>query len=178
MYVGGIEVERSVCFTGYRPEKFSFLLVDTNEDYIALKHKIKTVIISLINKGYNTFYTGGCNGFDMIVGEILLDLKLDYDIKSIIVMPYISFGRNFDSRWTIVRQKLLNDSDETLYLYEKYKRGCYQDRNKFMVERSSIVVTYHNGQKGGTLNTINFAKKNKKNIVNLYEENYQISLEY
>ena len=34
------------------------------------------------------------------------------------------------------------------------------DRNKYMVDHSSVVIACHNGQPSGTGNTIRFAKEN------------------
>ena len=42
-------------------------------------------------------------------------------------------------------------------------------RNIYMVDKSSLVVAVFNGEKGGTKNTVDYAVKNGKKILNLIQ---------
>ena len=45
--------------------------------------------------------------------------------------------------------------------------GCYQVRNEWMVDRSNLVIAVFNGQKSGTKNTVDYAKRKGVNVVNV-----------
>ena len=59
---------------------------------------------------------------------------------------------------------ILSAADETILISDTYYKGCYDKRNKFMVDNSDYVVTWFDGHAGGTKNTINYAKKLNKEI--------------
>ena len=40
---------------------------------------------------------------------------------------------------------------------DHYFPGCYQVRKQWVVDRSNLVISVFNGQKGGTKNTIDYA---------------------
>ena len=61
-------------------------------------------------------------------------------------------------------------ADEIMCLSDDYYRGCFQKRNEYMIDRSDIVITWFDGKKGGTANTLKYAEKNQKRVVNLFEE--------
>ena len=43
-----------------------------------------------------------------------------------------------------------------------YDRGCMQRRNRYMVDRSALVLSVYNGiPKGGTAQTLAYAMRNK-----------------
>ena len=54
---------------------------------------------------------------------------------------------------------MLKKADEVYYVCEGYVNFAYQRRNEWMVDHSSRVIAVHNGEPGGTRNTINYAKK-------------------
>ena len=58
-------------------------------------------------------------------------------------------------------------------LSKEYHAGCYQNRNKFMVDSSDYVVTWYDGKQGGTRNTLNYAQKKKRYIVNVNTEYFK-----
>lgn len=159
---------KAVSFSGYRPEKFDFSLEKSCEEFIQLMDILEEKIEELIKSDYKIFYIGGCDGFDLLVGQVLLKLKKDYDIKIILAMPYESFGKKFKSEWKEILYILLKEADDTVYVSHKYSFGCYQKRNEFMINNSEILITYFNGKKGGTLNTIKYANKLNREIINIF----------
>ncbi len=50
-----------------------------------------------------------------------------------------------------------------------YFTGCYQVRNEWMVDRSALVIAVFNGQKNGSKNTIDYAVRKGKRILNCLE---------
>lgn len=56
--------QQTACFSGYRPEKFSFILLDGQEAYLELEARIKAEVAKAVNEGYDTFLCGMAKGFD------------------------------------------------------------------------------------------------------------------
>ncbi len=56
-------------------------------------------------------------------------------------------------------QYILDKNDEVNILGEHYFRSCYQYRNCWMVNNSSLVIAVYNGAKGGAQNTIKHTKE-------------------
>lgn len=47
-----------------------------------------------------------------------------------------------------------------------------QLRNKWMVDKSDIVIAVWDGSEGGTNNCVQYATENKKRIINLWKKEY------
>ena len=82
----------TACFSGYRPEKFSFPLLDENHfEYLRLQSDIHKSIIKALELGYHFFLCGMARGFDLLCADILLDIreqnKQYRDISLIAVLP-------------------------------------------------------------------------------------------
>ena len=76
---------------------------------------------------------------------------------------------------------LLDNSDHVICLNDSFKKGCMHQRNRYIVDRSSLLISAFNGTKGGTEFTVNYAKKQGLRIVNVLtfisEEDFQLSFE-
>ena len=48
-----------------------------------------------------------------------------------------------------------------------YFTGCFSVRNRFMVDSSSLLICYFDGQAGGTAQTVHYAQDSGLHIVNL-----------
>lgn len=162
---------KSCCFTGYRPEKFPFELKANNPDYIKFDNKLIDAVFSLPREGCTTFYCGMAMGFDIIAAETVLAVKNAFSepLKLICVLPFENQSYNFPADWKIRFNSVLQKCDEKIILAEKYFTGCYQERNTYMVDNSDYVITWFDGQSGGTKNTIRYAKKIGRQIFNIYE---------
>ena len=161
------------CFTGYRPSKFPFKLSVNNEEYIKFENNLVKGILDLVNEGCNVFYSGMAMGFDIIAAETVLLLKKSNiigDIKLISVLPFETQGDGFDDFWQKKFDFILENCDEKIVLSKDYFKGCYQVRNKYMVDNSDFVLTWFDGKSGGTKNTIDYAVKNYRKIFNVNEE--------
>ena len=91
-----------------------------------------------IQNGYNTFLCGMALGFDMICAETVLDLKeKHHDIKIIGALPC----RTQDIKWQ------------------------ESERNRYMVDSSSLMIALFNGLPGGTKSTIDYARKRGLEVV-------------
>ncbi len=150
-----INIKKSCAFTGHR-------ILGKDFDY----EKLKNTITDLINKGYDTFLIGMAIGFDNKCYEILKENK-DKNIKIIACIPCKNQDKYFNKQQKEEYKNNLSVADEIICLHDEYVEGCMQQRNRYMVDNASIIVTYFRYPKGGTLYTINYAKKKEKEIIYL-----------
>ena len=161
----------SCCFTGYRPLKFPFAFGE-GEEYTAFENKLMSAIFSLPQENCFTFYTGMAMGFDILAAELVLLLKekSDYIIELVCVVPFKDQEKGWSEEWKKRYNNVLEKADKVILMADKYYKGCYFKRNNFMVDNSDIVLTFYDGQTGGTAQTLNYASKKGKRIVNIAED--------
>ena len=149
------------CFTGHRPDK-----MELGEKEI--KPLLEKAIDDAIADGYVTFVTGMAMGVDIWAAEIVLEKKKsNKDLHLICALPH----PNFESRRSIKEKmrfnKIIKNANLVKEINDHYFAGCYQVRNEWMVDRSNLVIAVFNGQKSGTKNTIDYAKRKGVSILNI-----------
>lgn len=165
--------EKSCCFTGYRPEKFPFELGSKTKENTEFENRLTAAVFSLPKEGCTTFYSGVAMGFDLIAAETVLMLKksrIKTAVRLICAVPFIEQAKSFPYEWKERYEAVLAEADETVLISDKYYRGCYSRRNKFMVDSSDFVITWFDGRSGGTKNTVEYAQKSGKSVINLFED--------
>jgi len=152
------------CFTGHRPEK-----IDCSEPVI--KKLLKEEIIKAIHEGYTEFITGAARGSDIWAGEIVIELKKEYkSIDLICAVPYPGFDKKWSLEWKNKYRKLLSSAKETVYIRRSFSYDSFQLRNKYMVDRSNMVIAVFNNERGGTYNTIRYAAKRGIKVINVLDD--------
>ena len=63
--------------------------------------------------------------------------------------------------------KIIKKADLVKEINDHYFTGCYQVRNEWMVDRSSLVIAVFNGQRSGTKNTVEYALRKGVTINNV-----------
>ena len=167
-----INIENACCFTGYRPEKFDFAFDTDCRKMTEFDNRLLYCISQLIEQGCTVFYCGMAKGFDIVAGECVALLKQrNKKIRLIAVEPFAGNSESFDPKWKQCHDNLLTQCDEVVTLNLEYSSWCYSQRNRYMVDRSRYVVTYYDGRPGGTQNTLNYATKHSREIINIYNTN-------
>ena len=149
------------CFTGHRPDK-----MELREKEI--KPLLEKAIDDAISKGFVTFITGMAMGTDIWAAEIVLKKKKKNEaIHLICALPH----PNFEARRSLTEKmrfsKILKKADLIRQISDHYFRACYQKRNEWMVDRSSLVIAVFNGEPSGTKNTVVYAKKKDIEVNNV-----------
>ena len=157
--------EYTCCFTGHRPEK---LTMCENE----IKELLNVAIENAISDGFTTFISGMSRGIDIWAAEIVLEKrKSNKKIRLICAVPY----EGFESKWNVYDKEkyngILMTSDHIEYVCTHYSKVCFQIRNAYMVDSSKRVIAVYNGGKGGTQNTIKYAKRKNTEVVNVLSLN-------
>lgn len=153
----------TVAFTGHRQLKATH--VDT------LANEIAGAIQSLYNKGYRRFMTGMADGFDLLAGETVLNLKRHCpDLVLIAVVPFVEQAKYFPAATRQRYREVLRQADETVVIEREYKDGCFLRRNDYLLQHCSAVVAYYDRRSiGGTYYTVRRAEKQNMPIYNLYQ---------
>lgn len=170
--LGGAKMEESCCFTGYRPKKFPFELRLGTKLFNELENKIYDAVFALANDGVKTFYCGMAMGFDLLAGKAVIDLKRTAAQKGtrlVAAVPFAGQSDRFSPMWRKLYDIVLSEADEVSVLSDEYYKGCFAKRNKYMVDNSTAVLCYFDGQSGGTANTLRYASSKGLRIINLAE---------
>ncbi len=121
--------------------------------------RLEQEIKRAIDDGFTTYITGMAKGVDIVAGEIVLRLREQDDrLKLICALPYPDFGLHWGGGWTERFRHVLSAADLTRCICSRFSYAAYQERNKWLVDHSSLVIAVFNGKKGGTKNTLDYAR--------------------
>ena len=151
---------QTCCFTGHR---------NLQKNEIAeIEKSLEHELIKLISQGIQYFGSGEALGFDTLAAQTVLKLKKKYpQIKLIMVLPCKEQTKNWCDKDIITYNKILKKADKVVYTSEHYHQSCMHIRNRHLVDHSSHCIAYLNRAKGGTAYTVNYAKQNGLQIINL-----------
>ena len=162
-----VVMKKICCCTGHRPKGFAWDYGDktlrAHKDYLGY---LAYLLEEFINDGYEQFVCGGAIGADMNFAEAVITLRKKYpQIRLEIVVPC----KNQDRKWRETDKEryqfILQQADETNVLFSRYTPWCYDKRNKYMVDKSNLVLVVWNGTKtGGTYQTKKYAEKKGKEL--------------
>jgi uncharacterized phage-like protein YoqJ len=163
-----LEKEITCCFSGHRPvakmnEKYFNNEILRNE----LKDKLTNFIIQAINLGYVNFITGMAKGSDLLFAECVLEQKQNYpNIKLEGAIPCLNQDSDWEENDKRLYNNILEKLDKITYVSSlSYTNGCMLKRNRYMVSKSSLLITIWNGEKsGGTYYTYKLAINDKLKI--------------
>lgn len=119
---------------------------------------LRLTLIDLIeNKNATVFYVGNHGNFDAMVRRQLENLSKTYPIKYYVVLAYMP-SKNAEPD----EHSILPEGIESVP-----RRFAINYRNKWMLNKSDIVVTYVTRNFGGAVQFKEFAEIQQKLIVNL-----------
>lgn len=154
--------EKSCCFTGHR---------DLPAEWTERIHtNIKDMIDKLHAEGVTTYYAGGAQGFDALASEVVIERRAELpDLRLVVVAPHDGHTARWSAEEQMRYARIAEQANEVVTLAPHYFRGCMQIRNRYMVDRAAVCVCYLTETTGGTVNTVNYARKRGLIIYNLAE---------
>ena len=97
---------------------------------------------------------------DIWAAELVLRYReSNPQIPLICAVPYQGFSQRWGQEWQSRFLNIIQSVNAVHYICPSSSYGAYQARNIWMVDRSSLVISVYNGSRGGTRNTIAYAKK-------------------
>jgi uncharacterized phage-like protein YoqJ len=158
---------KKACFTGHRPNKCG----GYKDNPIAenIKKNLKIEIEKAIADGYTHFISGGALGVDQWAAQIVLELKQqNKNLYLIIARPFPSQDLQWPNDSKKVFLKICENADLVIDVNpDPYAAWKMQARNKWMIDKSSLVIAVWDGSNGGTGNAVQYAKSKNKNIVQI-----------
>ena len=158
---------KNCCCTGHRPKGFPFkygIDKQKNDRYLkTLEEKIK---LTITEYGITNFISGMALGVDLDFAEIVLKLRNDFHITLECAIPCPNQTLNWNDLDIFRYGSILKQADAVNFVSERYSSECMLKRNRYMVDKCELVIAVFNGiKKGGTWYTVNYAKKESKDIV-------------
>lgn len=148
------------CFTGHRPNKLPWGANESDPRCAALRMELAARLEGLYLSGFRVFLCGMAIGCDMLFAEEVLRLREQH--PEISLEAAIPCGTQPD-KWRVADRRrynrLLDRCDRVKVLQVDYTPDCMLKRNRYMIERSSLLLACFNGSPGGTMNTILLAER-------------------
>lgn len=168
---------KKICITGHRTKELNNCMKYGDKSNSSYLNYINAQYISICNELLTDdcwFITGGAIGVDLDFAEVVIQYKqklslLTPNSKHKIFLEVAVPCKNQDKYFSPADKKrylnVLNNADKVTYVGENYTNFCMQKRNEYMVNNSDKVYAfYNNTKKGGTYNTIMYAKRKHKQI--------------
>lgn len=145
-------------FTGHRPECLPF---SEPEVRAWLEKEIRLAI----DKGFSTFISGMQRGVDLWAAETVLRLRdVGENIRLVAAVPFRGMESRWDADWKNRYDQVLQKADQVTVISSGPGRVAFFLRNHYMVDRASRLLAVCGGG-GGTLETMNYAKKKGVEVI-------------
>ena len=160
--------EKIFCaFTGHRPQSLPWKYDETAQECLLLKTTLTKEIEKLIDRNVTEFFSGLAQGVDIWAAQIVLALR---EKNPVLKLHCVLPCRNQAEKWDVLAQKchrdILEQANSVICLNKSYHDGCMLDRNRYLVDHSSILLAVYNGsRRSGTAMTVRYAKKLGREII-------------
>ncbi len=160
-------IETTCAFTGHRPKSFPWGYDETDQGCVLLKKVLAEQIGVLADRGVTDFLSGMALGTDLWCSQVVLCLKQSNPaVKLHCILPC----EGQESKWTVSAQEryrsILAQANEVVYVNQEYNRNCMLERNRWLVDHSSILLTVYNGSfRSGTGFTVRYALKQGREVI-------------
>ena len=107
-------------------------------------------------------------GADMYFGEAVLALREKHpDVTLEAAIPCEEQAARWKERDRNRYFGLVERCDLETMVQHRYTSGCMQRRNRYMVDRSSLVLAVYDGMLGGTMYTLTYAMRQGVRVVTM-----------
>ncbi len=128
-----------------------------------IDYKLNEAIAEAIALGCDTFYTGAMGEFDRLFSSAIRKTKQTCpDIKLICVKPYMTKEINESKDYYAAKYDDLIIPTELMGIHPK---AAIKARNRWMVEKSDIVIGYTIRNYGGAYTALKYAERLKKKTI-------------
>jgi uncharacterized phage-like protein YoqJ len=154
------------CFSGYRPEKLPWGHDEDDARCEALKRKLYDVAEALYISGIRRFVCGMAAGSDMYFCEAVLALREEYgDLKIEAALPCEGQADRWSREQRDKYYDFLSRCDYETLVSLRYTDDCMKKRNRYMVDKSSVIILVYDGKFGGTMYTKGYAERQGLEII-------------
>ncbi|MEQ2443202.1 SLOG family protein [Pseudoflavonifractor sp. CLA-AP-H29] len=155
-----MERETTCCFTGHRPDKLPWRDDEWDPRCVALKERLAAALEDAYNKGMRHFICGMARGADFYFCEAVLALRERRPGVTVeAALPCEEQAAHWKERDRNRYFRLVAQCDYETMVQHHYDRGCMLRRDRYMVDRSSMIIAVYGGVLGGTMYTLSYAMK-------------------
>ncbi len=149
------------CFTGHRNL--------TNAEKKECKEKLQRASDAFVKMGVTDFIVGGAIGFDTVAAVTLINLRTNLypHIRITVAVPFEGQSKYFQPADRALYATILERADNVIILSKDYHPYCMSVRNRYMVDNSRYCVSYLTAEKGGTFQTVKYARSKGLTLFNL-----------
>ena len=153
--------EKTCCFTGHRPDKLPWGEEESDPRCVRLKRAVAQTVEGAYVSGVRHFITGMARGIDLYCAEAVLALReAEEDITLECARPCETQSDSWPEGERERYRSILERCDYETLVQHHYDRFCMMRRNRYMVDRSGLLIAVYNGvPKGGTFQTLAYAMK-------------------
>ena len=159
-------LDTSCACTGHRPSKLPWKLELSVSGYAAFHALLEKQIELFSAEGIKHYYCGMAIGSDLICAQIVLALRgKNPAIKLHCAIPCKSQADKWEAPLRDQYHAILAEADSVTFVNREHTKNCMLERNRFMVDRCSVVLAVYNGEyRGGTAATVRYARKMGREI--------------
>ena len=148
-------------FTGHRPERLPWGLNEDDMRCAALKTLLRRTVQEVYDRGFHSFLCGMARGCDQYFAEAVLACRAAGTAPEAALTAMVPCPSQKDG-WTADEQArydaLLTACSAVEVLEPVYTPGCMLRRNRYLVDRASLLLAVYDGiPKGGTMSTLAYA---------------------
>lgn len=147
---------KAIAFTGHRPEKLPSGCEEAL--YMSILTELKAMGETL-----GTCYCGMAEGADTMFAACVVALMASGaapHAKLVGVPAYAGKLRHPGNEW---RLWIESGAAETVCLRERSHKGCYHERNRYIVDCADVLIAVYDGRdEGGTSYTVDYARSRSK----------------
>ena len=128
----------------------------------------KSIVDNIDNSGKNIIYCGEYGDFDEMCREISQKIKRSFEnIEIVFISPYFTLSQQIKIREFV--ESGVYDSAMYPELENVPLKFAINYRNQWMIERADLIIAYVDREYGGAYNSLRFAERKGKRIINLAE---------
>ena len=163
-----INRDNTCCFSGYRPEKLPWGIDEGSKRCGLMKETLLDEAGLVVLSGIRNFVCGMARGSDMFFCEAILFLREKYTgITLEAAIPYEGQSSGWREADRKRYDRLVEQCDFVTYVSLRYSKSCMIRRNRYMVDKSSVLLAVFDGKYGGTKNTMKYAAKRGLEIIEI-----------
>lgn len=160
--------DRTCCFTGHRPEKLPWGANEWDERCVRVKEKLNDALAAAYEEGFRHFICGMARGCDLYFAEAVLALKeRGVDVTLEAAVPFAGQSASWNAVQRDRYERIISRCDSVNILRDRYTGDCMHNRNRYMVDHSSLVIAVYDGSNGGTRRTLEYALHQKIPFVDI-----------
>ena len=161
-----VKAQNTCCFTGHRPEKLPWGAREDDPRCIAAKGWLDQAVEQAYDSGIRHFMCGMARGADFYFCQAVIRLR---QARPDVTLEACIPCEEQAARWSEADRdryfSLVEQCDFETMVQHHYDKGCMLRRNRYMVDRSRLLIALYDGMLGGTMYTVSYARKKGLELV-------------